>query len=285
MNDGAEQRDGERREELARFLRTRRARLSPAQVGLPAIGRRRTPGLRREELAELAGVGVSWYTWLEQARPITVSVAVLDSLAHALHLDAAERAHLFILARKEMPMLPAQSSMQAAPPIELILQALGSLPAYVANARWDVVAWNAAACRVFWDFSAFDPCDRNLLRLMFTHPHARQIYPDWQYAAQATLAHFRASTGRYVDEAWFIELVADLSRLSPEFAAWWDCAEIRGAPDGAKEIDHPVVGRLTVELTLLQIAPTPDLWLMVYTPAPDTDTAARLRRLISAATK
>lgn len=283
MHDGHEKGAGERREELARFLRTRRARLSPAQVGLPAAGRRRTPGLRREELAELAGVGVSWYTWLEQGRPITASVSVLDSLARALRLDGAERAHLYVLARHEQPA-PAQTASASTPPAVChILEVLAELPAYVANARWDVLSWNAAACRVFWNFADLDATDRNLLRLMFLQPHARQIYPDWPRAARQTLAHFRASAGRYMDEEWFSQLVAELSRESAEFAAWWDRADILGAPEGAKEIEHPVVGRLALELTLLQIAPTPDLWLMVYTPLAETETSARLTRLMSAA--
>lgn len=284
MNDGDQGHDEQRREELARFLRTRRARLSPAEVGLSAVGRRRTPGLRREEVAELAGVGVSWYTWLEQGRPITVSVPVLESLARALRLDAAERTHLFILARRERPVLPNPASAYPPPAVQLILQELRDLPAYVANARWDVVAWNEAARRVFWDFAALEPGDRNLLHLVFVDPLARRIYPDWQHAAQVTLAHFRASAGHYVGEEWLTALVAGLSCESSEFAAWWDRAEIRGAPEGAKEVEHPVAGRLVLDLMLLQIAPTPDLWLMVYTPAPETDTAAKLRRLMSAAT-
>ena len=140
--------DTKRRAELADFLRTRRARLHPERFGLSTFGRRRTPGLRREEVAQLAGVGVSWYTWLEQGRPITVSTQVLDSLSRALRLDAAEHTHLFVLARGELPAPPLPATDNVEPPVWQILDALGVLPAYVANARWDVVAWNAAACRV-----------------------------------------------------------------------------------------------------------------------------------------
>jgi transcriptional regulator with XRE-family HTH domain len=274
--------DAQRRIELARFLRARRARLSPHQVGLSAVGRRRTPGLRREELAQLAGVGTTWYTWLEQGRAITVSAQVLDSLARALQLDAAERTHLFILARGEVPAPPTPATDGVEPAVQQILDALGAYPAYVANARWDAVAWNDTACRVFTDFAALCPRDRNLLWFIFTHPLARQLYVDWNGAAQRNLALFRASTGRYVGEAWFAELVADLSHASPEFAAWWPRNDVHGTPEGAKEIDHPLVGRLVMQPTLLQVAQTPDLWMIVYTPVPGTETAARLQRLMLA---
>lgn len=277
--------DGQRLAELARFLRTCRERLSPVQAGLPTAGRRRTPGLRREELAQLASVGTTWYTWLEQGRPITVSAQVLDSLAHALQLDAAERTHLFILARQEVPAPPVPASDSVEPSIRQILDALGvyptCYPGFVTNARWDVVAWNEIACRVFTDFAALPPCDRNLLRFLFTHPHARQIYDDWDGAAQRNLAIFRTSTGRYVGEAWFAELIADLSRASPEFAAWWPRNDVHGTPQGVKAIRHPLVGQLEMRPTLLQVAQTPDLWMIVYTPIPGSETGNRLQRLMA----
>jgi transcriptional regulator with XRE-family HTH domain len=288
MREEREEHDAQRRAELARFLRTCRERLTPAEVGLPDGGRRRTPGLRREELAQLANVGVSWYTWLEQGRPITVSAQVLDSLARALRLDAAARMHLYILARQEVPALPTPAviTQSVAPGVRQILDALGSfqgcLPAYVTNARWDAVAWNEVACRVFLDFAALPLRDRNLLRFMFTNGRARQLYEDWEDAARRMLAIFRASTGRYVGEAWLTELVAEVSQGSPEFAAWWPHGDVCGTPEGAKAIRHPQVGRLDLRLTLLQVAQTPDLWMMVYTPAPDADTAERLQRLMAA---
>ena len=285
-HDGHNGDDRQRRAEVARFLRTRRERLAPASVGLPAGGRRRTPGLRREELAELAGVGVSWYTWLEQGRPITVSAQVLDSLASALRLDAAETAHLFILARGELPAPPAPATEGVVPAVQRILDALAAspacLPAYVANARWDVVAWNEAARCVFTDFAALPAHERNLLRFIFTHPQARRLYRDWAGTAKRNLAIFRASTSRYVSESWLADLVADLSRASAEFAAWWPRADVLGIPQDGKEIQHPLVGCLALEPTLLQVGQTPDLWMIVYTPLPGTDTAAKLQRLIDA---
>ena len=271
----------QRRAELARFLRARREGLSPIQMGLPVGRRRRTPGLRREELAELAGVGTTWYTWLEQGRAITVSAEVLDCLARALQLDPVERTHLFILARGEMPAPPLPATEVVEPAVRHILDGLGLYPAYVVNARWNVVAWNAAACRVFADFAAFSPGERNLLRLELLHPTWRQLLADWEGAAQHTLALFRASTGRYVGEAWFTALVEDLSRESPEFRAWWPRSDVRGAPSDAKALNHPEAGPLLLQATPLQLAQTPDLWMIVYTPVAGTDTTTRLQRLMS----
>ncbi|HLJ82235.1 MAG TPA: helix-turn-helix transcriptional regulator, partial [Ktedonobacterales bacterium] len=262
MDDGRNGSDGQRRGELARFLRARRERLSAAQAGFPLGGRRRTPGLRREELAELAGVGVSWYTWLEQGRDITVSAQVLDSLARALQLDATEYTHLFILARGEVPASPTPATDGVALAVQQILDALGVYPAYVANARWDVVAWNEAARRVFVDFAALPPHERNLLRFIFTNPLARRLYVDWEGTARRNLAIFRASVGRYVGEAWLTELVEELSRASAEFAAWWPRNDVMGTPEGAKEIEHPLVGCLAIQPTLLQVAQAPDLWMI-----------------------
>ncbi|PZR96702.1 MAG: transcriptional regulator [Candidatus Chloroheliales bacterium] len=274
--------DEQRRAELALFLRTRRARLSPRQVGLPAVGRRRTPGLRREEVAEVAGVGVSWYTWLEQGRAITVSASVLDSVARALQLDASERNHLFILAREEVPAAPTPLTFSVDLAVKQILDSLEIYPAYVTNARWDVVAWNQAACRIFADFTTLSTRDRNLLWFMFKHPLARQLYVDWEATAQQTLALFRASTGRYISETWFTELVVTLSCASPEFAAWWSHNEVHGTPETDKEINHPKLGYLALQPTILPLAQTPDLCMMIYTTAPGTNTEAKLQCLRSA---
>jgi hypothetical protein len=179
-------------------------------------------------------------------------------------------------------VLSTAASAEVSPAIWQILDVLGAsaYPAYVVSARWDAVAWNAMACRVFTDFAALPQCERNLLRFIFVHPRAREIYSDWQGAAQRILAMFRSSSAPYVGEEWFGELVADLGRASPEFAAWWPRADVRGTPKGYKEIDHPLVGHLMLEPTLLQVAQAPDLWMIGYTPSLGTDTGARLRRLM-----
>ncbi len=250
--------DKGRRAALTRFLRARRERLSPAQVGLPPGGRRRTPGLRREELAQIAGVGTTWYTWLEQGRDIKVSAGVLDSIARALQLDPDERA------------------------LRNIIEAVEPYPAYAMDARWTVVAWNAAACRVFADFAALSPRERNIVWFAFTHPSQRLLLVEWEREVRGVLALFRSSTGPYVNEPWFRDLVADLEAVSPEFRAWWPRGDVRAAHGGPKTLDHPHVGRLVVQPTTLQVADAPGLRLAVYPPA-DADTSRKLTMLYQSA--
>ena len=276
--DGQE--DRQRRIELAHFLRTRRERLSPAQAGLPVSGRRRTPGLRREELATLAGVGLSWYTWLEQGRAISVSAQVLDSLARELHLGEEERMHLFVLARGEIPATLASSVDAVDQALQQVLDALGIYPAYVVNAHWEVIAWNEAACRVFLDFATLAPHERNLLWLLFTHPALRQLYVDWESVAQRMVALFRVSTTRSVGEPWLLDLIDALSRKSPAFREWWPRHDLTESPHDAKELNHPLVGTLSLHPSPLQLGHSPDSWMLVYTPLPQTETRARLERLL-----
>lgn len=269
----------ERRTALARFLRTRRERITPEQVGLPAGGRRRTPGLRREELAHLASVGPTWYTWLEQGRAIRVSAAMLDSIARALQLDPAERAYLFVLAREET-LAPSPPSQPVSPTIQRILDALEPYPAYVTDARWTVVAWNRAARAVFADFAALSGRERNLLWFLFVCPPLRKLLVDWEGEAQIILSLFRASTGRYVGEPWYTTLIADLTQASPAFAAWWPRNDLRNVHPGPKELEHPLVGRLVLQPTTMRVEEAPDLRMMVFPPLPEADTARKLACLI-----
>lgn len=271
-----------RRAELARFLRSRRERLSPAEVGIPVAGRRRTPGLRREELALVAGVSASWYTWLEQGRAITASVQVLESLARALRLTAEERVHLFILARGDLPALVATAAPMVDAATQQVLDALSPYPAYVVNAHWDVVAWNAIACRVFLDFAALPSArERNLLRLLFTNPLLRERYEDWESVARRMLALFRVSTAQSVGEDWHRQLIAELCESSREFRRWWLEHDVADSPRYAKSLRHPLVGRLVLQSNPLQVAHSPDSWMLVYTPAPETDTRAKLEQLLA----
>src|SRR5260370_30160517 len=197
----------ERRTELAQFLRTRRERIVPQQVGLTPGTRCRTPGLRREELALLAGVGATWYTWLEQGRAITVSGQVLESLARVLQLDADERTHLFILAREQLPADPLPLTQTVDSALQLILDTMGIYPAWVLSPRWDIIAWNQAACRVLGDVSVMTSRERHILWLLFTDARYRAMAVDWEREAQRFLALFRATTQRYVGEAWLTELL------------------------------------------------------------------------------
>lgn len=273
--------DQERRRELAHFLRTRRERLSPESVGLPTGSRRRTPGLRREELALVAGIGVTWYTRLEQGRDITVSSQVLESLARVFNLDTAERNHLFVLAREQLPVdpTPLTDIDTISPQLQCILDTMGIYPAYVTNPRWDIVAWNQVMCNVYTDFSALSIHERNIPRFLFTNPLQRTILVDWEREAQGVLALFRASTERYVGEPWFKALVDDLQRTSPEFRAWWPRHDIQVAHTGPKELNHPLVGRLVLQSNTFQVIDAPDLRMVIYTPLPETHTAQKLAQL------
>jgi transcriptional regulator with XRE-family HTH domain len=209
------------RTELSAFLRAHRERLAPADVGLPSGGRRRTPGLRREEVAALAGVGITWYTWFEQGREIGVSEAFLLRIGKILRLDDAECCHLFLLAQQRPPSAEAHHWPSIPPLVQRMMDELVARPAYVTNLRWDVVAWNAAADRLF-GFSGREPAQRNFLRLAFADPELRRRLPDWKEDAPRLLAAFRRELAVAPDDPAMLELVDQLRRLSPDFRRWWD---------------------------------------------------------------
>jgi transcriptional regulator with XRE-family HTH domain len=273
--------DEQRRQDLADFLRTRRMRLSPEQVGLIRGGRRRTPGLRREEVAQLANVGVSWYTLLEQGRAIHPSSEVLQSIADALQLTPDERQHLFLLADQHHLVDTHASDEQVTPALRRVLDALNPLPAYVIGRRWDFLAWNTTAEQVLLLSKSVPPHEYNAVWRIFVNPMSRHIYnPQWEQVAQRVLAEFRADSTRYADEEWFKRLVADLQRVSPEFRAWWPRHDVRGRADALKGIEHPLVGCLIFEHTTLQVPTLPELKIMIYTPLPETDTLEKLQQLM-----
>lgn len=274
--------DEQRRRDLADFLRTRRMRLSPEQVGLISGGRRRTPGLRREEVAQLAHVGVSWYTLLEQGRDIHPSREVLQSIADALQLTPAERQHLFLLADQQ-PLVDSHTPHEEiSPALRRVLDALNPLPAYVIGRRWDYLAWNTAAARVLLPAKMAPPYEYNAIWRIFTDP-ARHQYnlTAWEQLAQKVLAEFRADSVRFAHEEWFKCLIADLQRVSPEFRTWWPRHDVRGQADVRKELEHPVVGHLMFEHTTLQVSTMPELKIMIYTPLPETDTLEKLQQLMA----
>lgn len=273
--------DQERRKELAHFLRTRRERLSPEAVGLPGGSRRRTPGLRREELAVVAGIGVTWYTGLEQGREITVSPQVLESLAKVLKLNAVERTHLFLLARQQQPADPYPFTADVSPALQHILENMGTFHAYIANPRFDLLAWNQAmTCIYQTDFGALPVRERNILRLVFTSPSQHMLLVNWEKAAQGLLAQFRASTERYVGEPWRSALVAELEQASPQFRAWWPRYDIQATHTEKKELHHPLVGRLVLQPTTFQVTDAPDLRMVIYTPLAEANTAQKLEQLV-----
>ena len=272
-------RDNAPRSELANFLRIRRSHLSPAEVGLPRTARRKTAGLRREEVAQLAGVGVTWYTWLEQGRDIHVSIQVLESLAHAFRLTPAEKAHLFLLAGQASPAHPIpQQQEHVGPFLSRFLEHMGTNPAYIMGRRWDVLAWNHAACQVIANFATMPRDERNIVHLVFTNEEYRHHCVDWEGIAQRVLAQFRASSSLYHNDTRFDTLITELQQRSPEFAYWWSRHEVQGRQDGRKEFFHPQVGSLVLEHSTFQIDGSPGLKMVVYLPASE-EVARKLEKL------
>jgi transcriptional regulator with XRE-family HTH domain len=253
-------------QELAEFLRHLRERTDPESLGISIGGaRRRTPGLRREEVSQLAGVGLSWYTWLEQGRDITPSPSVLDALALVLDLNAAERGHLFDLAGVAIPTPAGPYPTQAPPELTEWVMALDPLPAYLVNPRTDVLAFNPAADRVIVVPQPGADGARNLLRSLFTEPGLGGESRD--ETARSTLARFRAAHARRYEDPGFRELIATLLATSPRFRELWPRHEVLDAQQGTKVVEHPELGRLT--LHHLQSIPTghPELRLTQFLPA------------------
>ena len=267
-----------RRRELGEFLRSRRERIAPEDVGLPPASRRRTPGLRREEVATLAGVGVTWYTWLEQGRDINASPQVLDSVARTLLLDPHEREHLFRLA--DAPDGAGQHDSQALPPtIQLVLDQLGAFPACVRNARYDVLAFNDSYERLMYRCLQDKPFeDRNSLWCVFTSPESRASMIDWEDAVRRMVAEYRAAMAEHVSEPAWKCLVSRLLKASPEFAELWERHEVAAPENRTKRWLHPQVGLLELNYTNLWLGQRLGTRMTTYTPA-DERTAERLREL------
>jgi PAS domain-containing protein len=264
-----------RRRDLADFLRSRRDRLAPADVGLPAGPRRRAPGLRREELALLAGVSVTWYTWLEQARDITVSRQVLASLARELRLSEAERQHLFALAEDPEPDREPAGSTAA---LRGMVDALDPHPAYVLDANWDFVVWNRAAAALIGDPAALPDGERNLLRLVFTAPRIRRLLADWPGQARNLVAQYRADVARRVEDPQVTRLVDGLRATSPEFGRWWSAHDIAPFTGNRRVFDHPLAGVLAFDYVKMSAMDGTGQKLFTCLPA-DPGTAAKLREL------
>ena len=265
------------RQELADFLRSRRARLVPADVALPITKRRRTPGLRREEVAHLAGVGLTWYTWLEQGRAIDVSSHFLEQIARALRLDGQERAHLFVLANNRAPLAGNAGSFAVDPAQQRMLDCFEG-PAYIATANLDVLAWNEALNAVFGDLSLVPAENRNMVWLMFADPAQRASIPNWAEAARAMLARFRIEYGRNQGDERFNHLIDRLCGVSSEFLAWWSQHDVTIKPEGPKRFSSPLVGEMELEQTTLLLEGAVGTRLVVYAPA-NPESAARIATL------
>ncbi|MEW2414778.1 helix-turn-helix transcriptional regulator [Streptomyces sp. NPDC046866] len=260
---------------------SRRARVTPAQAGLPDGGaRRRTPGLRREEVAVLAGVGVSWYQWLEQGRDITVSPQVLDSVGRVLKLSSAERRHLYVLAGLNPPALqvaPADRNMCDG--LQRLIDAWMPFPAHIMDAYWNTVMYNDAAAMVL---GMRPEIVQNCLIAFFTDPLYRSRSKRWEEIACTVVAQFRAACSEGPEDEGFMAVVEEAKELSPEFAALWEQQDVQPGGQMRKELEHPVVGTLFFESTQLRVPARPDLSIVLHTPWPATDTAAKLEWLASA---
>ena len=271
------------RRDLREFLISRRARLSPEQVGLdPGDGQRRVPGLRREELARLVGVSVDYYMRLEQGRPVNVSEQVLESISRVLRLDETERSHLFNLARPTHAHRRASVSraQRLRPEVRTLLDSLVT-PAFVLGRRMDVLATNQLARALICDFDALPAQRRNMARWSFLDPAARELYPDWEAIARQNVAVLRAQAGRYPDDTDLSALVGELTVKSKEFASWWTEHAVHSRTHGVKRYHHPVVGDLSVSYEVLHLASDPEHTLFIYTVEPGSPDEDALRLLAS----
>lgn len=265
---------------LGAFLRDRRTRLDPAAFGFGG-GRRRTSGLRREEVAQRANISPTWYTWLEQGRGGAPSADVLERIAAGLMLTEPEREHLFILAFGHPPEARYRPRDGITPRLQHVLDAMPISPAIVKNATWDVLAWNAAAAALLTDYARLPPEQRNILRLMFADPGLRTIQEDWLGVARFVVGAFRADAARAGASAEIAQLVDELSRTSPEFAALWRDNEIAAHGEGVKRLRHPEIGLIELEFSTFSVEGRPDLNMMIFNPS-TPDGAARIGALVRA---
>lgn len=270
----------QQRKELAAFLRNRRERVAPEAVGIKnSYGRRRTPGLRREELAQLAGVSVTWYTWLEQARRIRVSSQVLNGLARALQLDPTETGHLFRLAGELPPTGRAPCSREHIPEQYLtFLQFQDPLPAFIVNHRFDVLAWNQGFCALFPYFESLGHSRRNTLVMMFDE-RAREMHPNWEQDALETAALFRAQAADQLAHPAYAKMIEDLQAEHPEFQELWERLDLAPSVPSVRCFDHPTLGRIELGYVKLRLAGV-DATLVVYQPVLDSRLVDRFRDLV-----
>ncbi|MFI9824616.1 helix-turn-helix transcriptional regulator [Streptomyces sp. NPDC052013] len=271
----------DQRTELSEFLRSRRARLKPEDVGLPSYGRhRRVPGLRREELAQLAGMSVAYYTRLEQGNGRNVSTEVLDSIARALRLSDAEHAHLMHLVkptRRKKKQTARPQQVRAS--LLQLLDSIETVPAYVTGRRTDILAWNRMAAALFGDWGELPPQERNWARLVFLNPEYRERYVDWDQKASDIVSFLRMDAGRYPDDPQLSTLVGELSMKSDEFRRLWATHDVKEKGHGVKRMRHPLVGDLTLSFETFHLPDDPDQALVTYHAEPGSPAAEALRLL------
>jgi len=266
------------RNRLGAYLRDRRSKLDPAALGFPGE-RRRTSGLRREEVAQRANISPTWYTWLQQGRGGAPSADVLDRIARALILTEVEREHLFLIGLGRPPEVRYRRN-DVTPRLQRVLDALDPTPATIRTAIWDVVAWNRAATAMLMDYAALPPKDRNILRFTFLDPRSRTVQYDWEGVARFVMGVFRADIARTGAMAEAETLVEELCELSPDFRTMWRENDVRGSHgDLVKRIRHPVLGPFAFEYSAFSVEGRTDLSLVIYNPATPED-AAGIRSLL-----
>lgn len=261
---------------LGAYLKNRRTKLDAVSFGVSG-GRRRTPGLRREEVAQRANISVTWYTWLEQGRGGSPSPDVLNRVARALRLTELEREHLFLIAFGRPPEVRYRGQDAVTPRLQRLLDTLTYSPAIVRTATWDVVAWNRAAAVVLTDYGSLPPSQRNILRMIFCNPRVRACQSEWESVARFVVAAFRIDAARAGADAEVAPLVDELCRSSPDFASMWRDNDVQTHGDGMKHLRHPQVGPLALEYSAFAVDGRPDLSLIVYIPATSDD-----RKLVEA---
>ncbi|WP_045731113.1 helix-turn-helix transcriptional regulator [Pseudarthrobacter chlorophenolicus] len=273
-----------RRKELGLFLRARRDQALRVDYGLPPIARKRERGLRREEVAFLSGVSVTWYTWLEQGRDISPSRQVLEAVSRALHLSDTGLDYVLSLGGYASAGPSATAAATAPAHLQRLLDALDPNPSFALFPDWGVAGWNTAYAALFPNIATVAPADRNLLWLVFTDPYVRDLLPDWDVTSKRFLAEFRAETGQRLGDVDVKNLVERLKEASPEFREGWDRYDILGFESRERLFHHPAVGVLQLEHHQLSPSDRPDLHLVVYTPAPGSDAGTQMASLIAAAT-
>lgn len=271
----------ERSKEIGDFLKIKRAKITPEQVVLASGVRRRTPGLRREEVAILAGVGLTWYTWLEQGRDIQVSVEVLASIARTLQLSGVETKHLFSLAKLVQPSLPQMQPMTISPMIQHVLDNFKTAPAMILDTHWNVIAWNKATTKLWFDYSAVPINERNILRLMFLHMDSMSFFDDWADTAQQMVAHFRGVYGEFVDDPWYDTFIANLRNDSPSFNKYWLQHDVIARDEKIKTLHNEMFGELQFEETSFILSDGSHLEMKVFTPITDEKTAEKIAQFLN----
>jgi transcriptional regulator with XRE-family HTH domain len=268
--------------ELREFLRSRRAKITPREAGVrPQPGARRVPGLRREEVAELAGVSLDYYVSLERGRNVTPSEHVLDALARALRLNDTERDHLLTLARPSSTRRRALPPQRVRPGLRRVLDSMIDIPAIVIGRRRDVLASNRLARALLTDFDALPPRDRNMARFVFLDESARDLYVDWEQAGRGTVAVLRRYAGRFPHDPRLAELIGELSLRDQDFRRWWAEHDVYHHAYGSKRLHHPLVGPMTLDYEALTVTDDPEQTFALHTAEPGSTSEEALRLLAS----